>query len=121
MPTLIASYYICTDDKNLFLLLDSTVWRTLDRIPGVATGARLWYLETESSPTEMCQNIVAVFENKKKELIGSYREPKVIENSKISINVHDFKGDRWATHNDKSADEWIEEKVEKGTKPQQTK
>ena len=66
MPTLIASYYIDTDDKNVFLLLDSTVWRSLERIPGGNTKAGLWYLESESSPSEMCQKIVDVFENKKK-------------------------------------------------------
>ena len=110
MSKLIASYYIDTDDKNVFLVLDSTVWRTLDRMQGGPTDSGLWYLDTELSPKEVCQNLIDVFENKREELAKSGVKRSIIDNSKISLNIQEFLTENWIIHNDTRAKDWLEKK-----------
>ena len=66
MTTLIASYFIDTDDKNVFLMLDSEIWHTLAKLPGEATDSGLWYIDTELSPKEVSQILIDRFKKQER-------------------------------------------------------
>ena len=107
MVKLIASYFIETDDKNVFLVLDSEIWRTLSKLPGESAESGLWYLNTDLSPDKVCQTLVEKFNKKKKELEISGIKKAIINETKISINIHELSGDNWITFNDQRIVEWF--------------
>ena len=108
MSKLIASYYINTDDKNVFLVLDSTIWRLLESMQGGCSDSGLWYLDTELSPKEVCQNLIDSFENKKIELAKSGKKRSIIDNSKISLSVHEWDVDNYFIYGNDRVKAWLE-------------
>ena len=115
MATLIASYNIDTEDKHVFLLLDSTIWRRLVELSGTATESGLWYLDTNLSPEKVCETLINVFDNKKGELAKTI-DKNLIDKSIISLNVHEFNRNNGVTYNDNRAQEWFAKKGQMNVK-----
>ncbi len=107
MATLIASYYINTDDRNVFLVLDSAVCQMLTQYSGEHTDTGMWYLDTEVSSSKVCQSIINNFEIRKKELADSAKNKLLVDGSEISIIIHEVIEGNSAVHNDNRAADWL--------------
>ena len=107
MATLLASYYIDTDDRNVDVVLDSAVWHTLDSYDAESSNSGVWYLQTDATPETVYQHIKEVFDHKKSELKKAGVKNSILASTSLSLCIHRLSGKDWISYNDHDVEHWL--------------
>ena len=110
MAKLIASYFINSVDRNVDLVLDSAIWEALSYYNGESADSGIWYLDTDETVKSICARLENIFESKKAELIKTGVKESIIEDSKLSLCIHEFSGNNWISYHDEDAEKWFKKR-----------
>ncbi len=110
MAKLIASYFINSIDRNVDLVLDSAIWEALSYYNGECADSGVWYLDTDETVKSICARLENIFESKKVELMKTGVKESIIEDSKLSLCIHEFSGNNWISYHDEDAEKWFKKR-----------
>ena len=69
----------------------------------------VWYIESSETAKAISDKLVYVFNQKKVELSNSGIKDSILQQTKISICIHEFSRSNWISYNDNEATTWFGE------------